>query len=257
MLATSYSDSGIKIENLIVEFKLIYTPVDILDIIPFDELFLSEVMEGSDEKVIINILINDSKEEKEIEKMLDNCRAAYYKLKEDFNMGKALRECIFVKASPNELEEFIEKNNEDNVIFASIVECLNDVVYDRAMLGKIKGTYEILDIYTGFSRFAPYALATRGLVYFRDTSLKIEESEQKGIEYYRQAMDLEHGEKEKYIKQLEQTYNFELARFYIIRKGEYKRGSECLQKVLDLGEDGYFYEEAIELQKELHVQESI
>ncbi|PHF10007.1 hypothetical protein COF74_08400 [Bacillus wiedmannii] len=251
LLNTEYSKRTIRIKDLIVEFRIIFHSQSLKDIVPFEDMFMNKVVSEPDKKTVINLIVGNNEDEQSSE-LIEYAETACLMLEKNFNMNDSQIETYSLNVSQNELEEFLERyQKKEYDLLNEILVCLNDVAYNRAMDGKIKGTYEIIDKYSEFSVMTPYALATRALLYLRDESLGLDESEEKGKEEYEKAMEVENENKEEYIKHLEQKYNYEMARFYLKRKINYTKADEHLQKAIQLGEECKYYSDSIELQKEM------
>lgn len=251
LLNTEYNKRSIKIKDVIVEFKIIFHSQDFIDVVPFEDMFINKVLDEPNEKAIINLIIGNNEDEQTSE-LIEDAETVCLMLEERFNMNDSQITMYSLNVSQNELEEFLERyQRKENDLLKEILLCLNDLAYNRAMDGKIEGTNEIIDKYSDFSVMTPYSLATRALLYLRNDSLDLDESEQKGKEYYEKAMEIEHENKEEYIKHLEQKYNYEMARFYFKRKINYTVANEHLEKAVQLGEGYDYYSESIELRKEL------
>ncbi|MFC9416952.1 hypothetical protein ACIG6B_20765 [Bacillus mobilis] len=251
ILKTPYNKVAIKIGNLAVEFNLIFNSYGIFDVVPYDKILLNKYINDTSNRIIINLIVGTENQDKQITELIKTSHQVYMDLLEDHNMEGILEGCFFLGVPANELEVFINKINREHNLLTSILSCLNSLAYSRAMSGKIDETYEIVNKYSGFVGIEPYALATRGLLYLRDSSMSLDESEKKGKEYYNKAINLDHDEKEKYIKNLEQKYNFEMARFYFVRKTNYQECEKYLRKAIDIGENGVFYADSLELYHEL------
>ncbi|KZE06656.1 hypothetical protein B4117_1817 [Bacillus mycoides] len=249
-LKTPRNSFSIKIKDLIVEFKLIFNPNRFTDIVPFGTMFVNKVVKNPKNKVFISLVVSNDEEES-IKKMMRISSNAYIDLIKDFKMDNALEGFTSLNVTSYELEEFINnKDKRDSRLLHSIVSIINQVAYNKIMMGQIEGVYEIIEKCIGFPEVAPYAVANKALFYLRNESLNIDECEEKGKELYKHAMDIEHDSKGEYIENLEQKYNYEMARFYFKRKVNYQKVEEYLQKAISFGEEGHYYKDSIKLHTE-------
>lgn len=242
---------SMKINDFIIEFDLVFSTTRFLDLVPFDTMFFNKVVEVPENKMLISLVVG-SYEDENTKKMISTSKKAYFDLVKNFNMENSIEGFMPIHVTPDELESFFGKVDvNENFLLEKIISCINDVTYDRIINGKIEGTEEIIDKYSGFPNLAPYALANKGLLYFRNDSLNVDESEEKGKEYYEKAIDLESDRKEEYIKTLKQKYYYEMARFYLKRKINLKKAEEYIGKSIGFGEEEQFYEEAVKLNGEI------
>ncbi|MCM3198329.1 hypothetical protein [Bacillus cereus] len=245
--------NSLKINDFIIEFDLIFNTKRSLDIVPFDTMFLNKVIKVPENKMLISLVVGNYEGEN-AGKMLAASKRVYFDLMRNFNMDNSIEGFMPIHVTPDELEAFFrefDENENENVLLEKILGCINDIVYEMIINGKIDGTEEIIDKYIGFPDMVPYALANKGLLYFRNNSLNVDESEKIGKEYYEKAIDLESDKKEEYIKTLKQKYYYEMARFYLKRKNDLKKALEYIGESINFGEEEQFYAEAVKLNDEI------
>lgn len=243
--------NSMKINDFIIEFDLIFNTKRSLDIVPFDTMFLNKVINAPENKMLISLVVGNYEGEN-AEKMLAASKRVYFDLMRNFNMDNSIEGFMPIHVTPDELEAFFgEFDENENVLLEKILGCINDIVYEMIINGKTDGTEEIIDKYIGFPNMVPYALANKGLLYFRNDSLNVDESEKIGKEYYEKAIDLESDKKDEYIKTLKQKYYYEMARFYLKRKNDLEKALEYIGESIGFGEEGLFYEEAVKLNDEI------
>lgn len=241
---------SIQINKFVIEFNLIFNATRFLDAVPFDTLFFNKVVDNPDSNIVINLIVGHYETE-QIEAIVGTAKRAYIDLINKFNMDNSIEGFMLVHVTPDEIEDFLEPINiSENSLLDKILSCLNDVAYDRIMQGKLEGTEAIVEKYIKFPTLLPFGLANKGLLNLRDDSLPVDESEEKGKEYYEKAIDIESDTRGEYIIGLKQKYNYEMARFYLKRKIDLKKGYEYLQKAISFGEEEYFYKDAIKLNDE-------
>ncbi|PGW65205.1 hypothetical protein COE18_03990 [Bacillus cereus] len=241
----------IKINDFIIEFKLVFNTSRFLDIVPFDTMFFNKVVKEPENKMIINIVVGNYEKEK-VEKLLVNSNRAYFNLIKKFNMDGSIDGFMPIHTTPDELEALLTNSEmNQNVLLEKIIGCISDVIYRRIVDGKTEGIEEIIDKYSKFPSLAPYAFANKGLLYLRNEFLDVGESEEQGKGYYEKAISLEHDKKEEYIKSLKQKYFYEMARFCFKRKIDLEKATEYIGKALDFGEKERFYQASLELNDEI------
>ncbi|WP_309446005.1 hypothetical protein, partial [Bacillus cereus] len=233
------------------EFDLVFNTKRFLDIVPFDTMFLNKVIKNPEDKMLISLVVGNNEDEN-TEKIIAASKSTYFNLMSNFNMDNSIEGFMPIHVTSDELESFSSGyDGNENPLLEKIIVCINDVAYDMIMNGKIDGTEEIIDKYSGFPNMLPYALANKGLLYFRNDSLNVDESEKIGKEYYEKAINLESDKKEEYIKTLKQKYYYEMARLYLKRKKDLEKAQEYIGVSIDFGEEEQFYEEATKLNDEI------
>lgn len=243
-----YKLNRIKIGDQEVVVNIIFDINDVFDIIPIREMFYNN---GEDTRLaVFTLYLSDTiKDPEEFEEAIYGTYE-YLIAKHNFKNNIDLFEINSVTASS--INKFILEEDANSDILRYFISFLNQLSYQRIEQGVFVGTDIILKSCLSSHLVGAYPYATMGYWYFNNPDLSIEESEEKGIEFYNKAIEMDAVNKEEYIIRLQHKYHLETARFLKNRKRDIEQASKYIVSGLAIGnEETDYYMELIDLEKEI------
>lgn len=244
-----FNGSYIDINDLRINLNLIFGIKKLIDLIPIDQMYFKNTSEDMKLLANINILVVDNIDDY-IEEFVDAHYVIFRNLEEKHNFLDVLQENSTIILTFNQLKEFLSMKDED-FLFGKITDTLNTVAYNKIINHDFDGAKVLNEKCLSISTSGSFPFATKGLWYLRNESISVDLAEKKGNEYYLKAIEIEEAEQSDVLIDLKQKYYYEMGLFYFKRKKDNQQAYKYINDALELGQDGVFYEEAVELLNDL------
>ncbi|WP_231594051.1 hypothetical protein [Cytobacillus firmus] len=254
LLNTGYRYNEIQYNDIKFKINIISYPYNAMDYIPISDMLYQKIKSKPDNLVNVNFILCELDDE-EVDKTISSSNSILSVLEHEHGFNEALEQNYSIKITHEQFNDFLI-NQDDNYIIEKFSECLNEIAYDRIMSGKFDSMEELLRTCLSVPTSDAHPLATMGLYYLRNEAFSLEESEEKGKDFYNKAINLETHNREEYISHLKQKYNYEMAKFYIDRKNEPEKAEEYVKMSLEIGDEGLFYGDILELIESLKSEDS-
>lgn len=130
--------------------------------------------------------------------------------------------------------EFIIKRFYHTKNFSDFIININNVAYNLLDNNEFKFSRQLIELCIREDNKNSYPIATKGLWYFRNKEISIEESEAKGAKYYIRAYEICECDNNLCLA-IKQKYYYEYSVFLYERKGNMEEGNNYLSLALEIG----------------------